>query len=524
MSAAPAPEMKQVSRRAATLVNLVVQNTGLALTIVRGIVVVPIYLHFVERVHADLYDAWLASGNIISWIAFSEGGLSYLLRQQTAQFYGRGDRPQLAEVIGSGLAMTAALAVVAAALGLALSPFVPGWFSLGGPEGRQLVGAFACAVGAMALGMVVGALRSVQQGFQRHGLIGGACLFNEAVSIVMSVVWLWQGWGVLAIGASFLLREVLNLAVAAGLVGSALRQLHVRPAATARTARSLLAMTGWTFLNYVAEWGNRSCDAFFVAMLLGNAAVTPVVMTLRAWEMLSGLLARAAFAFQPGLAHVFGAGEAEKFKRFSRKLLAVMALGVGLGVGCGVALNRPFVTLWVGAEYFVGDAYNLWWSAAQATSIVVTVGGYVLVAAANIRGSAVAQLVPNATRVALLPLLLALLGPQAVPISIAASFLLGGPLLLREWRRTFGASASETIADFAIILRAWAVSLLIGLAWRWLPEAASWMMLVLHAAALAGLLCVVLALVETRLRELVFSGLSVVASRLGARTASTNAG
>lgn len=524
MSAPTPPEMKQVSRRVATVVNLVVQNASLALTIVRGIVVVPIYLFFVERVHADLYDAWLASGNIVSWIAFSEGGLSYLLRQQTAQFYGKGDRPELARVIGSGLAMTAALGLVAAAIGLALSPLVPGWFNLDGPAGRQLVAAFACSIGAMALGMVVGALRSVQQGFQRHGLIGGACLFNEALSIVMSVVWLWQGWGVLAIGASFLLREVLNLLVSVGLVGAALRQLHVRPAVSVRTARSLLGMTGWTFLNYVAEWGNRSCDAFFVAMMLGNPAVTPVVMSLRAWEMLGGLLSRAAFAFQPGLAHVFGAGEREKFRRISRQLLAVIALGVSLGVGCGVALNRPFVTLWVGRDFYVGDAYNLWWSAAQATSTVITVGGYVLVAAANIRGSALAQLVPNATRVALLPLLLSTLGPQAVPLSIAASFVLGAPLLLREWRQTFGVTAAETMADFAIILRAWAISFVLGLAWRWLPAPASWMMLVLHGVALTGVLGVVLALAESRLRELLLSGTAAVAGRLGARTAPGNAG
>jgi O-antigen/teichoic acid export membrane protein len=515
-----------VSRRSATVINLIFQNASVVLTVARGILIVPLYLHYIND---GLYGAWLASGNVIIWISLSQGGFSYLLRQQTAELYGRGDRAQLGQAIGSGLAITAALSAVAFTLVFVVSPFCAGWFGLTGSDAGQLTWSFFFAGLAMGSSLIAGGFQSVQQGFQRHGGIGAVSLIAEAGSLLFSVVLVIAGWGLLSIGLSFLLRDLINLVAMAMLFRRSVRELAIPVRFERHTARRMLGLTGWTFLNYAGEWIFKSCDAFFVALLLGNRYATVTELTKRAWDVLSIVLCRLSFSFQPGLAHVHGGGDSQKFRAVMDQVLTVVGVSLGIGAGVAWALNEPFMALWVGADKFAGTWYNDLWGVAAGCNVLAFSLGQVLIAAANIRGSAIAQSVANLSRAVILVLLLlpgklgwlpASVVVLAVPVStLLAAGAVNAPLLLREWRGTLGLSPRQVGAQLWCPGRALLVAFGLAYLCRWLPVAKTWPRLVLRGVELTGVLVIAACLVDAAFRDIAWRMAGGVVGRLRGRRA-----
>src|SRR5690606_38957641 len=148
---------------------LVFQYGALALTLIHGILFVPLYLNFID---AGLYGAWLASGNVLYLAAVAQGGLTYLLAQRTAQHFGERAADALGATIGSGLLILVALSTVVAAIILALIPFIPNWFDVTGNDRSQLVAALIVMVPAVWLRLLIMGLTAIEQGYQRPFGVG----------------------------------------------------------------------------------------------------------------------------------------------------------------------------------------------------------------------------------------------------------------------------------------------------------------------------------------------------------------
>ena len=112
--------MEQVSRRKATVTNLIYQYSSLILGIVGSLILVPLYLRFID---IKLYGGWLASGNAIAWLALMDPGLNELLRQQVAKFYGKKDAEQLGKIIGTGWVVMTVLSIITIAIGLVIARY-----------------------------------------------------------------------------------------------------------------------------------------------------------------------------------------------------------------------------------------------------------------------------------------------------------------------------------------------------------------------------------------------------------------
>jgi hypothetical protein len=85
-------DISPVSRRAATIANLIHQYVTTGLVIVNGIVLVPLYLKYIDF---KLYGAWLATGNVAAWLLLADAGFSDILRQRTAHLYGQPTEQEL---------------------------------------------------------------------------------------------------------------------------------------------------------------------------------------------------------------------------------------------------------------------------------------------------------------------------------------------------------------------------------------------------------------------------------------------
>jgi len=108
--------------------------------------------------------------------------------------------------------------------------------------------------------------------------------------------------------------------------------------------------------------GNMFSDGFLIAGTLGTAAVTVYSLTQKLSISASTFISKIAGAVMPGLAEIFVVRDTERIRNVTLRLVGIMTRVGILACVLLVALNRRFVELWVGKQYFGGVVITLLFS------------------------------------------------------------------------------------------------------------------------------------------------------------------
>jgi O-antigen/teichoic acid export membrane protein len=133
------------------------------------------------------------------------------------------------------------------------------------------------------------------------------------------------------------------------------------------------ASSAHVFLMQLANWARTSVDRVLVGMLLGPAAATRYGITMQAHEMIRLLVLTVGAASNAGLAHLFGEGNVERFKRVISIRYALQGAAVAIGLGGVLAFNGPFVSAWVDPGAYAGHWVNALAVIATGSFIICTV-------------------------------------------------------------------------------------------------------------------------------------------------------
>lgn len=410
--------MKSIGRTKATVVNLVYQYASLLLAIVNGIVLVPLYLRFIDL---ELYGVWLATGDILSWLALLDPGLNELVRQQAARFYGEKNWKSLGHAIGTGWLAITALSLLTVLVGVPLSYIAPGWF----PVDPRFLGelrwsVFLGAVG-MALVFFAGSPGCVQQAFQRSDRYLIVYLAGWALGIATTVAMLFAGCGLVSIPVGGVVRGVIWAVGSGGDVFWSARRLGVAIRWHTPYLLAIRGLLGATLLKQAARLLATHCDALLVGLILGPKAVPVMVFTRRLWDMALNFGERISVAFVPGLAHLYGEGKTERFAEIAARVVRVTGWFVALETAVVLCLNRSFVGVWVGEPLFGGAVFSDLHALAVPAFVYASCLTQVLYAAGVIQGPAVAGIGQSVLRVAVLAAGLAPFGIVASPLSTVVS-------------------------------------------------------------------------------------------------------
>jgi len=436
------------SRRVATITNLVFQYVSIGLMLISGVVLVPLYLAHIDF---ELYGAWLASGNLLVWLTLAEGNINLLVRRDVAWAYGRRDTRLLGQAVFTGLAVNAALGVLPVLIAVGLAGFIPGWFSLTGEAATDMSRAFALAGLGVGLMVIAGAPGAVQQGLQRNVAHTVFFVFGAVAGLGTTVLMLLKGYGLISIPAGTVVRFAAESLVRWPYVLLLCRGRFRLPLVFELAgAERLFRLTGWTLAAKVGNQLVRNLDALLVGLILGNSWTPVIVLTRRAWDIVALVSERIGVAFMPGLAHLHGDPDSEKFRAVSMRLLALV--GIMLAVGCGAcaALNESFMRIWLAPrELFAGSAVNVLFGAAIVPIVFLSTLREVLFAAGRVREMAISVLVQGALQAVLVLILIQALGLVGVPLGLLLSAVCVAvwffPRLLRE----------ELDLDAAQISRLW---------------------------------------------------------------------
>jgi O-antigen/teichoic acid export membrane protein len=424
--------IKPISRRAATIANLVFQYISISLAIINGFVLVPLYLRYIDY---KLYGAWLATGSIVSWLGLVDAGMSDIVRQRTAQVYGARDLEQAGKYIGTSLICISAVGMMPMLISFGVAPFLPVLFGLESRLADSLVTSFILAGVSCSLAVIASSAYSVQQGLQRHLSV---CVIHTTGSIIGLIATVWMlvsGYGLISIPLGLVFRGIMWVCIFwPHTLYFCLRTLHMRLQFSRRHFYKIATLTGWSFLSRISYQFFNQCDALIVGLFMGVEVVPVFVLTKRAWDILAMLLERISVAFMPGLAHLHGEEDEDKFTWVSRRLLRIVMYASLAGAGVCLAFNKTFVNLWLGPKLYAGQVFNVLIGLGILTRVFVFTINRVLFAAGIIKGPSIAMVIQNSARAALLIPLIWILGLPGAALSLVVTFVTAGAFYFgKEW-------------------------------------------------------------------------------------------
>jgi O-antigen/teichoic acid export membrane protein len=332
----------------ATALNFVVQMGA-------SLIVTPIIVHGLGR---NLYGAWMMIQQTIGYIALVD-----LRATGTAKFTLAVDQHNTnihykRQQVGASLMMLARVAPFVVIIGLAAVWCAP-WLIRTEPESASRV-RWALAVGIV--GILVGELGSIPGNILRgvnmeyKGM--GLTTISAVASCSLAVVAIWLEYGVIGLVAAGVAGQAIS-----GGIRFAIARAHVPwfgyewPDQT--TFRIFRGTTIWIFLASFGYLLQNATDILLVGYLFGPSVAAIYGTTGSVLRMGSGILFSVVGAANPGIAGLCGRRDWGRVQQVRNEmhLIALVSMVV-LGVGI-LALNRSFITLWLGPVYYGGNILNL---------------------------------------------------------------------------------------------------------------------------------------------------------------------
>lgn len=493
----------------------------MALNLVQGIVLVPLYLHYLDT---SVYGGWLAASGVFAVLSLVDPGLGEVMRLRVAAALGRDDRPAAAVTIGTSIALLAGSVVALLLLGVTAATIIPVIVHIPGNERPAMTQALVVGVTGTGLLLAAYACTAILEAMQRQFAAGIAQIAAATVSITVSAFLLvYTRLGLMALALAPAIRAAVTLGISLPQVVTALRHDAVpRPRWAGDEARDLLHTVATVVLSRVASTVATQAAPILIANALGPAETVTFVMTARARDVLSSFPSRISHAAAPVLAHAVGTAATvdvseEPRTRVARKALAVTALAIAVSGGmmaCYLALNGAFVVRWIGAVHYGGMGLTF---ALALGGLMVSARdslAYGIGAFGDLRFPARLIAVEVTLRLLLAVAFLHLLGSMGPPIAeVVAVALVAPPMTIRlrvlsrlrasEVRGTLARTATGCVVAFAVAI----------LAARVASPGLSWLHLAWYGAIVATIVALLVLAIDVGARtSLVNASASLCAS------------
>jgi O-antigen/teichoic acid export membrane protein len=491
------------SRKRSTLANLWLQVLNVALLVIQSVALVPFYLRHIPR---DTYGAWIASGSTIAWLSIIDPGFSVVMQQRVGAAVGAGDHGGAGKAAGTGLALMSGIAVVFGLGCILVAPWVPRLVKLPGEvAGREISESFACAGLAQALFMVAAAASVVvMASLTRYLAAGLAYLLAMIVGVGTTIGMMLHGVGIIAIPFGLLVRNALLLVLNGLLLVDVLRRLRVSATLSLDELQKMTRLSSYTWFSRMMVTLAGQFDSFLIARWFGPGAVPQYTFTKRAADLLSQIATRFSMAFAPALTHVSGGNQPQLLRDASLRMLRVAIWGGSACLGVFIGLNRSFVGLWVGADYYGGATLTVLVAVSiflqmvgGAIATVVTATGRFREISNYTSAEACLRSLASAASIALIG--------RALGIPLGAAIATGVllPLLLVPLLAKAVGSDLQSVAGVVGRLTTDAgVAGVVGLVWlRFVPATGSVVTFVASGALLGGLILSAQAVLSSELRR-----------------------
>lgn len=451
MTVSAAGQPVRHSRRRVALENLGFGYVTIAIAVIQGILLVPLYL---KMMPVELYGAWLATGNVLAWLELADPGIGSVLQQRVAFVTGRGYAAAVGPTVGTGLVLSGAFALIPLAA-LPLASQIGSWVNLAPHLRDELTTAFVIGIVSASFSLGSQGLSSVNVGLQRIRATGGVLTIATVVGVALTVIGLFRGWGVLSIPLGSATRAGLSLVGNAYIISAWARVEGVRPRPSGVEARAILGAASFSSISRIGVTILSRADAFLCARFLSPEATVTLTLTGRAIDVMRMVTDRIGVAAMPAVANLAGETGISGARPGARIVTRWVAALTAVCFGVGIAWNAHFVRLWVGQNHFGGNSLSFLLGCYAAFATLLAALGQILFALGRIRAVAAVTIGEAIVRLGAVALWLPIAGIAGFPLAgLSAALLVSGVLAPRVLATSFGVQASAEyrtlLWDFAL--------------------------------------------------------------------------
>lgn len=463
------------SRKKAVIFNSLAHYMGIILMMVQGVVLVPLYLKYID---SRLYGAWLATGNIIAYLGLLDFGFYSIIVQKVARMAGERDEQHLGGLIGTSMIISSILAVLPLAIGSMLCHHLPTWINVQGADALQLEKAILAASASTSLMFFAYSFGGILVGLQWVGVVSWQYVLSNVLGIVATIIFLLTGWGVVSIAMGLLVRAVfLSLGHVIYLFLWVKRYLPKRSLRfDKKVFAGLFRGSLWIFVSRLSNTLGGQSDHLIVSTVIDPRLTTVLALTKKASEVVALILMRIPSSFMPGMAHLAGETDQAKLRTYMIGLLKFVSLMSLWGMGGMLLSNGIFVKLWVGAEYYGGLGLTVLIGISYLVLIFNTVLYHHLFAVGEIPLTAKAALLEAFIRIPVSIALCYLWGIQGVVLAgIFAALPSTVFMQVRRFLKILNVSWRKLIPSLLIFLCKSCVPMVMGLVVRLFWHLETWM-------------------------------------------------
>jgi O-antigen/teichoic acid export membrane protein len=352
-----------------------------------GFAVTPIVI---RGLGVQLYGAWMMMQQTMGYLALSDLRPMGTLKFTLAVRQHIDDAAEKRRQIGAALLIWAVTFPLLLALGAGAVWGAP-LFIRTAPEHiwavRVAMAVLVLTVGLERLFSLPGnVLRGMNLDYKAMGL-NAATILLGGILVALAI---WGGWGLPGVAAASLAGIVLS---------SAVRFLIARRVfpwfGVARPTRNeflyFLKLSGWLFISALSSLLLVGSDLLIIGLILGPSAVAIYATTGAVLRLTMGPVAQLLGSGSSGIAGLCGQGDWTRVAKV-RTEMHVVGIGVMSIIGAGVlALNEPFLQLWVGEGFYAGNITNFLLVMISLVMILFRIDGVIIDSLLQFRPKAIAM-------------------------------------------------------------------------------------------------------------------------------------
>jgi O-antigen/teichoic acid export membrane protein len=308
---------------------------------------------FLASLGQTRYGLWLIAAQVLGYLTLLDLGIIVVLPRNLALAIGRANgkvgESEVAAIVGRTLPIVLLQTFVAAVMAVgAVLLLPPEWEMYRTP----LIAVLITFVAAFPFRVA----HAILTGLQDTGFLGLVLLFTWAAGTVITVVLLLRGHGLDALAAGWI--EIQIASTLAWILRIAVRFPEALPSRLepfrVRYAMARIAEGSWVSAYQIALVLITGADILLIGKLLGPAYVVVYAVTGKLVTVLTNQPQMLMAVALPGLAELRTSSTTANLMRVASALSQAMLLLSGLVFCVIIAINRGFVTAWVGPAQFGG--------------------------------------------------------------------------------------------------------------------------------------------------------------------------
>ncbi len=330
--------------------NLLSQAAKFILSFVLGPVII-------KGLGKELYGVWGMIGQLVGYFSLTDlrpaGTMKFLLSLKQHSK----DIEEKKRLIGATLFLWMASLPFMALIGFFVVRFFPNFIKT-----NSDIDSIQIVLVILIVGVVLDRLLSIPSNVLRAQNLEYKGMGINAVTVLLvgflNAFVVWQGWGLIGLSLSTLVGIVISNTVRVWVALRAIPWIGIL-LPRREEVKSFLRTSVWLTFSAISNLLLTSTDVLLIGIFLEPTASSTYLTTSLVLRSLTDPLSTFFSSANAGIAGLCGQGEWERVEKLRREMYTI-AIGLMTILGAGiVSLNRTFLALWVGPDFFGGPLLNM---------------------------------------------------------------------------------------------------------------------------------------------------------------------